>query len=277
MSTAHIATIHFHPVKVDRRQFGFGVYELPVVPAGDKPFILTITDKVQIERGPYQESSNRKVRSIRRHPETGQVIANDIVNSATRQGIGMTHDCHPGIWVVRESMPVIWEQDIIDEGGHLLHSKGQIQTDAEGTAIWREASEEEKTAMWAEDLAANIAADASYAEWLIQQANAMDERQWAKGITAVTKAAAAHYKITTDWNTKAGALQRVPCPHCKEQVMKGAVRCRHCSQIIDPEAAALLEARQENSMLKAKRIQDGQEKARQLEEKLAKEKQTVAA
>ncbi len=263
MSTAHIASIHFHPVHADRKQFGFGCYDIPAVPLGDKPFILEVADKVQVERGPYIHSTDKKKRSITRFPATGQEIARDLVDTWAAKGLGMEPSCRPGIWVVRESMPVLWDKDNIDEGGKVVNPKGSHMTDAEGTGIWREATPEERKAMWDEDHAASVAADVAYAEMLIANVNAMDERLWAKFISPVSKAAAAHYKIATSWNTKAGALQRVACPHCKEQVMKGAVRCKHCAQIIDPEAAALLDARQENSMLKAKKIQESQAKATQ--------------
>ena len=251
MGTAHVATIHFHERVVDRKQFQFGTFTLPAVPLGDAPVVIAIPDKIQIDRGPFKDSMRGNQRSVVKFPETGQVIAHDIVKECTASGLGMTEGCHPGTWVVRESMPLLYEQDVF-ENGRLIAAQGTHQKDAEGGALWRPATDEEKAVMWAEDLADAVKSDAAYAEMLIAYANSLDERLWAKAISPVTKAAAKHYSITTAWNTKAGALERMPCPHCGEQVVKTAAVCRFCTRVVDPVRAALNEEKMKNMTLKGK-------------------------
>lgn len=251
MGTAHVATIHFHERIVDRKQFQFGTYTLPAVPLGAPPVVIEVPDKIQIDRGPFKDSMRGNQRSIVKFPETGQVIAHDIVHECTASGLGMTEGCHPGIWFVRESMPLLHEQDVI-ENGRMMFAQGTQQRDAEGGAMWRPATEAEKSAMWAEDLADAIVSDAAYAEMLIAYANSLDERIWSKAISPVTKAAAKHYNITTGWNTKAGALERMSCPHCGEQVVKTAAVCRFCTRVVDPVRAAINEEKLKNMTLKGK-------------------------
>jgi hypothetical protein len=250
MGTARVATVHFYPVTVDRRQFGFGVYELPAVPLGAKPAVIEIADKIQTDRGPYQDSHNKNVRSIRKFPETGQVIAYDIVHQATELGLGMTDTCRPGIWRIRESLPEVYTEDVL-ENGRVIHAKGDLVKDADGTAMWREASEREKAQMWVEDEAAARAADAAYADMLIAGANSMDPKLW-RFISPITKAAAKHYNIVADWNTKVGALERIACPHCAEQIVKTAAKCRFCGGIVDAVRVALNDEIAKNAIARAK-------------------------
>ena len=248
MGTAHVATIHWWPREVDRRTFQFGIFVLPAVPLGAKPQIIAVTDKVQKEKGPYGESQDRRKRSTKLFPETGEIIARDIVQECTQTGYGMTTGCHPGIWRVRESMPLLYDTDV-NEDGRIAHRAGEQQVDAEGTGLWRPANPEEAKAMWEEDEEYNRKADAAYAEMLINDANGKKEELW-KFITPLTRAAAAHYKITTLWNTKAGALERTPCPKCGEQIIKGVPYCRHCGRTVDVAKAMLIEEQEKNILLR---------------------------
>ena len=264
MGTAHIATVHWWPVLVDRKQFGFGVFTLPAVaPLGAGAQVITVTDKVQTDRGPYSESQDRRKRSIRKFPETGEVIARDIVHNCTETGNRMSAGCHPGIWRVRESMPLLYETDVFEES-HLTHRAGEQQVDAEGTGLWRPATDAEAKAMWDEDEAHARAADAAYVEELIAYADSVDERNW-RWVSPITKAGAKHYGITRLWNNKAADLAKVPCPRCGEPTYKAAVQCK-CGYIIDPlraaeqevaqiTARALIDERKRNAELLIKRQQ----------------------
>lgn len=254
MGTAHVATIHWWQHTVDRKQFCFGVFTIPACAPNKAPLLVEVKDKTQVEEGPYIESSNRSQRSKRRYPETGQVIARDIVLALTSFGTGMTFSCHPGIWVVRESMPLLHDEDVLDDGGRRLFSRGEQQKDADGTGLWREASAEERDSMWKEDLEANRQADAAYAEYLIAAANSMEEKKWATWIMPVTRAAAAHYGITTEWNSRAGALEREACMHCGEMVIRGVAECRFCHKVLNPLKAALNQEKLKGMELRAKRI-----------------------
>jgi hypothetical protein len=249
MGVAHVASIHWWPYKIDRKQFGFGVFEIPAVKLGDKPFILEVKDKIQVEQGPYQDSNTKRVRSIKRFPETGQVIARDIVNHCTTNGNGMTAGCHPGIWVVRESVPDLHEENVIGEDGRVLFPKGTHKIDADGGALWKPATAEQKAAMWAEDLEANTQADAAYIESLCAYWDSQDPKKW-RFIPPMVKAGAKQYSLTKEWNSKAGALERVACPHCGEQIVKVAAICRFCTRVVDPARNALNEERLKNFALK---------------------------
>ncbi len=257
MGTAHVATVHWFPVTVDRKLFGFGVYPLPAVPFGKRPEVIEVRDMVQYDYGPYMESSDKRRRPKKAFPETGQVIALDIVKHCTERGYGMVRGCHPGIWVVRESMPLLHETDVYIDGR--VHFKaGDQQIDAEGSALWRPATPKEAQTMWDEDEAYAREADAAYAMALIEIANGIDEKSWSKIIFPITKSAAKHYTITTPWNTKAGVLERMPCMHCGEPIIKTAVRCRFCTGIIDPIKAAYNEEKLQNVFLKQQQQQKHQ-------------------
>jgi hypothetical protein len=60
MSSHLIASIYFAPVKAERN-YG-GPYEMPAVPPGADPALLSVQDRVQIEEGPYQLGHGGRVR-----------------------------------------------------------------------------------------------------------------------------------------------------------------------------------------------------------------------
>jgi hypothetical protein len=224
-----VASIYFAPV-VAERLYG-GPYKLPAVALGAEPAFLAIADRIQIEEGPFQLGSNGW-RSKRQHLVAGEAIASDIVGEWTASGLGMTQECRPGIWVVRERVP-------------LFQPDGTCVMDAEGRAQWRQATDKECEQMWKEDLAAARAADRAYGLMLYTKANAMAEEPKAIPYIPLTaKLAARHYGLEADWLKEGSALDVKSCPYCTKIIPAKAIKCKWCTETVDDEAYAALKAHQ---------------------------------
>lgn len=242
--TAKIASIFFAPVRAER-PFG-GPYEIPAVPVGAEPVILNVTDRIQFEEGPYQLGNNGR-RAKRRYLVYGETIARDLVHEWTANGVGMNPQCRPGIWVVRERLPV-------------LNDDGTPVLDAEGIGTWRAATDEERDAMWIEDLNAARAADRSYAHMLFIQANAMaDDPRLIPFIAPNARIAAKQYGLTAEWLREDAALAVKSCPYCTKVIPSKAIKCPRCTEIVDVEGYAILESQKAQALRLAK-----QEAARSL-------------
>ena len=232
-----VASIYFAPVRAER-MYG-GPYALPAVPLGADPVLLNITDRVQIEQGPYQLGSNGK-RSRRQHVVKGEVIARCIVNEWSANGVGMNPQCRPGIWVVREQIP-------------LVNPDGTAQLDADGIALWREAGNVEKNDMWFDDLAAARAADRAYANMLFIQANGMaEDPRLIPFIAPNARIAAKHYGLDAEWLKEDAALHVKPCPYCTKVIPAKAIKCPRCTEIVDIDGYAMLEAQKQAALKIAK-------------------------
>jgi hypothetical protein len=234
---AVIASIFFAPVKADRN-YG-GPYEMPAVPPGGEPVLLVVQDRVQTEEGPYQLGHNGR-RSKNRHLVTGESIARDIVGEWTGNGLGMTPQCRPGIWAVRDRIA-------------LFDNDGMPSKDADGIGTWRPATEEERLAMWEEDLAAARAADHAYANMLFLGANAMaEDPRLIPFIPKNARLAAKQYGMTAEWLKENAALNVRPCPFCTKIISSGAIKCPSCSEIVNVEAYVALEAQRAQAIKLAK-------------------------
>ena len=234
---AKIASIYFYPVRAER-PYG-GPYILPPVSLGLDPILIEIGDRIQIEQGPVSLGQGGK-RSRRRHLITGAAIAKDIVSHWTEHGVGMTPQCHPGIWVVREEIP-------------LIRADGTPEVDAEGVSQWRPATEEEMAFMWMEDLQAARAADRTYAQLLYMQANAMaDEPKMIPFISELAKSAAKQYGLEAEWLKDDAQLLVKTCPYCTKVIPSRAIKCPKCTEIVDIEAYAQLEANKQQALKEAK-------------------------
>src|ERR1700679_1012628 len=110
MGIAKIASIHFAPVEANR-MYG-GPFNMPVVPLGAEPAILELEDIMQYDEGPYSLGSNGR-RQKTRSPVLGEEQAADFVREWTESGRGMGSYCRPGIWIVRDRLPLTY----IDEKG----------------------------------------------------------------------------------------------------------------------------------------------------------------
>jgi hypothetical protein len=210
------------------RAYG-GPYQLPAVAVGAEPAILTVRDRLQIEQGPYQLGSNGR-RSRRQHVVLGEVIARCIVAEWTENGVGMKPECRPGIWVVRERVP-------------LINEDGTAQIDADGMALWRPAEEDERAAMWLEDITAARVADRAYASALFVDANARAERpELIPFIAANARLAAKAYGMDAEWLREGAALDVKVCPFCTRVIPRAAVKCPRCIEVVDAVAYGQLEA-----------------------------------
>lgn len=220
---AHVASLHFSTVTAARELYG-GYYEIAAVAKGaTDPSILEITDKVQHWEGPYQLGSGGK-RARMRSLIFGEDIARDIVAQWTQNGLGMSPDCHPAIWVVRETMPEIGENGI------------PLRDEATERVKMRVATDEEKAVMWVEDKAQNVAAGRNYADWLFLDADATYKRdpRLVQFIPKQARDAARFFGLDATWTKTAAELpKQVVCQYCKKMVDETAIKCSHCSEVIN--------------------------------------------
>lgn len=227
--TTRVATLYFMPIS-PRRPLYSGVFDLPAVPKGAKPEFLTINDHVQLEQRPHVLGGGKtpvQIRSID--------IANCIVKEYSRNGLGMTGDCGPAIWVVRDAVP-------------MLNLDGTPVLDAEKRAQFRPATEEEKAQMWAEDLAEQTARQDRWCQWLISQGNILDadpEKKMQVWITDTMRAGAKYADVEVPWQkgNVARAVDRKECPFCFKSVESRWVKCQHCNEVLDREKYAALTAK----------------------------------
>lgn len=232
--TAKIASVYFAPVKAERI-FG-GVYQIPAVGPGKEPLILTITDRVQVEQGPYSLGSVAGRRSVRRQLIPGEAIARDLVREWTEMGLGMTPQCRPGIWMVREQVA-------------LMREDGTIETDADGLPLWRLAMDEERELMWEQDLQMARMVDRAYADYLFMQANALaEDARLIPFVSEVAKTGARAYGLEAEWLKANAALNVKTCSYCTKVIPGAAIKCPHCQEIVDVEAYARLEATKKQAL-----------------------------
>ena len=236
--TARVASIYFAPVLCEREGYG-GHYEIPAVGLHDKPFILEVTDKIQRYRGPYTLGGGTK-RSEHRETILGEKIADDIVRHWTQMGVFMTPACHPGIWVVRDRIAETNED-------------GTLKIDADNKQVFRDATKEEAAAMWAEDLAANRAADQAYAKALFEDGNtyANDPRgSRAQFIQKPARLGAQQYGYEADW-VSGLPIEVKTCQFCTKKIPKRAIVCPFCREIVDATAYGIEHAKRDREVKKA--------------------------
>jgi hypothetical protein len=219
-----IASIHFE-AKTAKRDAYAGNFHLPAVPKGAAPVVISIPDHIQREQGTYTEG-----RQLRRYTILGEEIAKDIMAEWTEQAIGMTPECHPGIWLIRDVVPA-------------LLPSGQQEISIDRQAVVRLATDTERAQMWEEDLQAARQADANWAEYLIERgdvlARKIEERVL---ITPTMRAAAIHYGRERDWLHALKDTDVRACPYCTTMVPVQSVVCPKCTQVVDAEAWAKLES-----------------------------------
>lgn len=244
MSTVKIASVHFAPIHLDRFRYQ-GIYDAPgVKPGGDPVFVQqtqslagqlrkrdACTDMVELERGSFSESGNPRARSLRRTTILGEEIAADLVNEWTRLVHGATTEppCYPGIWVVRDRLPETDEE-------------GKPIVDAENRQVWREATDEEKKAMWDEDLKRCRLADSNYARSIFDHWNGEIERhpRFIETLPNTVRIAAEAYGFQADWLRESKtAIEMKSCQHCGKKVSASTTVCPQCHEVIDYEKFAL--------------------------------------
>lgn len=246
MSTK-IASIHFAPVEAHRIYRALP-YKMPAVEFRGSPEILETQLIVQVDEGPFSLGPGGGRRQQRRDPVTPEEIAHCLVREWTEQGRGMGTFCHPGIWVVREQLPVT----TIDQ----KNGNENIVLDALGKQIFRAATPEEREQMWQEDLQAAREADRVYAEWCWADGNDIAGRtKTGNGSQTVPpnyKRAARQYGLDAEWLKEAAAFDSRKCPHCEKLVSKTTMICQFCTQPIDLERWAGWMAKKEAALDKHK-------------------------
>jgi RNA polymerase subunit RPABC4/transcription elongation factor Spt4 len=259
MSTARIATIHFAPVSAERSRYR-GYYSLPACRLNAEPFIYEVPDMMEHNKGPYNFGAQQPdiFETIQ-----GMDIAQDIVNQWTVGGIGMTPDCRPGIWVVRERLPLM-EKDHNGKFVAVLNAHKQ--------QIFRPSTPEETRAMWEEDVAQNRRADRAYAEWCYREGNAIaGDLRRIQFIPEVYKLAARQYGMKAEhWTPEGAALESMACESCTRIVAKATIYCPHCHQPANRLRAAQFTVEAEQM------VQAEQTRVREAK-KLAKEAEKLAA
>jgi hypothetical protein len=224
--TKSIASLYFIPCHAERHKYG-GVFDLPAVPKGAKPFLLTVPDHTEMEKQPHIVGGHQIPRSI-----LGEEIASCVVKEWAENGLGMSPECGPGIWVVRDTIP-------------LTNEKGELQIDPfTGRALNRMATDAEKAEMWEADLAFNIARQERWGEYLIGQGDILDadpNRKMAVLISPAMRAAATYYGRAVKWlDRKIKHDDRRSCPFCMESIPTATVICTHCKQVVDQKRYAEL-------------------------------------
>lgn len=239
-----IATVHFSAVHADRSIYG-GIYDLPSVPLGAAPVVLEIEDKVQRDEGPISTGPGGGRRAQLRFHVDGYDIAADIVSQWASSGRGMTPASHPGIWLVRDRMPVIKKT---------AKGEDEFVMDGFGKQVFRPATATEAKAMWDEDLKANRDADRTYAEWCYIDGNriAADARN-IQFIPDNYKRAARQYGLQAEWIREGAALLVAPCPRCTKIISQSAIICPSCNEPVDLQRYAAWEAEKAAAIRDAKK------------------------
>ncbi len=246
MALARVASVHFAPVTALRDIYG-GQYEIPAVGLGQKPVILEVEDKVQRDEGPISTGPGGGRRQPLRYHVDGYDIARDIVGQWSSNGLGMTPEAHPGIWVVRDRLPVM-KKDLLGKEDYVM--------DGFGNQTFRPANIQEAKQMFDEDEAAARRADRAYAEWCYVDGNriAADARN-IQFIPKNYKMASRQYGLEADWLREGAALEVKPCISCTRVISKRAIVCPLCQQVNDFERYAVLMMQKDNALREAKKLQ----------------------
>jgi hypothetical protein len=215
-----------------------GVFEVDAVtPGGPPKFVVSlinrggkllreegISNRIQIDYGGHEESTNQKRRRQVRETIYANEIAYDLVNEWVKLPFGSSTECHPGVWVVRDRVP-----NSNDDGTPVL--------DADGRQDWRDATKEEQMAMWNEDLAANRSADSQYARKVFDYWDAQISKypKMIEALPQMVRDAAKAYGWMVDWMRSTQAIETKICPFCDRAIRKQAILCPHqdCGQVVD--------------------------------------------
>lgn len=241
-----VASIHFAPVTANRNYRG-NAYQIPAVPLNADAVILECNDLMQYDEGPVSTGPGNGRRQQLRDEVLGEDIARCLVIQWTEFGRGMTPDAKPGIWVVRDRIPVMREE----KDGSLVPVK-----DFRGKQEFRPATQAEAKQMWDEDLAAARRVDRAYAEWCYGDGNrlASINEGMKQHIPPNYKLAGRQYGFEGDWVKGGSAIESKPCPHCGVIVSKSAMVCKQCTQPIDLEKWAKWTAAKDMALREAKGV-----------------------
>lgn len=215
--TKTVAFMYYEARNLTRSLYG-GNFHAPAVAKGEKPFLLEVRDHVQPEKQPHIVGGRIVPRTI-----TGEEIALDIIQHWTAGVLGMTGDVRPGIWVVRDTIPML-----DDNGTPLRDVYGIVQT--------RPATEAEKAAMWAEDLAENTGCQARWGDYNILQGDVYHGDSNTKMrllINPTMKASARYYGREREWLDEVKDDDVRTCVFCGKSTDTRFPVCQNCDRVID--------------------------------------------
>ena len=208
-----VASIFFEELRVERPIYG-GDFKFPAVPREKPPALLLIRDHVQIETLPFSAGGHKIPRVI-----AGEHIADDIVLHVATMGLGMSVDCGPGVWVVRDTVP-----EIAPDGSIAV---------ANGQPVMRPANEQDKQHMFDQDLTYAIVRQQRYGEYLIAEGDKAEADKKRGLVTKRMKAACLYYNRERSWlaELKDGDLRL--CPWCVQSIDARAIKCPNCGEVVD--------------------------------------------
>lgn len=251
MDSCRIASVHFAQLTKSRVFCGIP-YEIAACPLGAEPRMAKITGIIQRDWGSILPGTSK--RQEHRWPVAALDIARDIVgewSGVTMIGRGMSSDCHPGVWVVRDQVPVT-ETKTRDNGAERFSYEDLVK-DAQGQMIYRDASPEEFQRMWAEDIAHNRDADRKYAEWCWNEGNRISQdNKYNQLIPENYRIAARHYGLDASWLKQAAAIDSMACPNCGRLTSKHTFVCGNCQQPTDILRWAAFQAEKDAALRDAK-------------------------
>jgi hypothetical protein len=198
-----------------------------VLPAYDRdkgtPVVIQIKDHVQYEQMPFfYAAQGAKRNPMARHLITAIEIANDIVKEWTLHVMGQNPQSHPGIWVVRDTVP------LFDDDGKPIMS-------AMGPQEHRPATPQECEAMFEEDRAEAEAAQREWGEFCIQMGDIMSQKPEAiPWIPHYAKTLCRYYGRDKKWTRKQTEADVKNCPSCRSLIDVLAVVCPQCGRDVVP-------------------------------------------
>jgi hypothetical protein len=222
--TRTVCSIYFEPRHLERPLYG-GVFDAPAVPKNAKPFLLEVRDHNQLEKLPHIVGGGQFPRTI-----LGEHIALDIVKHWSEGALGMTPECRPGVWIVRDVIV------IADENGTPLK-------DAFNAVQTRPATPEEKDAMWQADLAENTMAQNRWADYLIGQGDTLDSDPnlaMKLNISNLMRSACKYRGRDRGWLQELKDGDAKTCPFCLKSLDIRAIVCQHCHNVVDQAGYAKL-------------------------------------
>lgn len=213
-----------------KRPLYAGDFHIPAVQRGDKPSLLEVKDHYQIETEPWFKGTTGAGRQKQsRITIAGEEIARDIIAEWTENHPDAGPDCHPGVWIVRDSIPLFEEKN----------GRQVPLADADGKQAFRSATKEERDQMFAEDLKRIEEVQANWGEKAFLKGNLMaDDPKKIPWIPEYCKTMAKHYGHSPAWLNRASDSNVKVCPACRKQIAAQAWKCGFCQEIVDPQAAA---------------------------------------
>lgn len=235
--TKTVASIYFSALQEVRRPSYQGYFSVPVVKRGEKPFLLTIKDHFEYNDMPFFAGTTANGKPFKQKITIlGEDIAQDVIKSWTKDGPEMTPFCAPGMWMVRDVVPLF-----DDEGKPLLNADGAQES--------RPATKEEREAMFTEDLAAAMDRQNAWAEISTLKGDVMaDDPKKIPWIPQYCRDSVDYLSRERSWRKGLRDGDVKSCPSCTKSISSKAVKCPFCAEIVDPVGYANFKADHEEAV-----------------------------